>query len=46
MFIPAFLSFTGCYMSGIVMELKSMSAMGKEPLLIDRQVHICSTLDF
>lgn len=38
MFIMAFLSFTGCCISGIVMELKSTSAIGKEPLFIDRQV--------
>lgn len=43
-FITAFLSFTGCSEPGIVMEFKSMSAMGKETLFMDRQVHICSTL--
>lgn len=46
MFITAFLSFTGGCVSGIVMELKSISATGKEPLFIDRQARICSTLAF
>lgn len=40
MFITAFLSFTGGCVSGIVVELKNISAIGKEPLFIDRQAHV------